>query len=326
MRHTFRRIFNSFVAGLPPWMLRGFFKTFITHQYVAERAGFQVYPKVFYSPLPDPSEIDEARLGERRDLPGIEINLEKSLELLRQLCAFAPELEQFPRNPATHSIEWHHTYPSFDTATLYAMLRHVKPKRYVEVGCGYSTRVSAAAIRRNANDGVMCECTFIEPFPAPHFQRDELPGEFIQRKVQDVPLEIFRRLSAGDVLFIDTSHVIKVQNDVEHELLRILPSLAAGVHVHVHDIMTPYDYPPDWLVGNSPTRGGNNEQYALECLLSGGSDWIVTLPVHYLWRERLEALQQLLPKAVDRPAAFWIRKQSRSRHDSLPIHVTSNFA
>ncbi len=74
------------------------------------------------------------------------------------------------------------------------------------------------------------------------------------------------------MLFIDTSHVIKVQNDVEFELIHLLPSLKSGVIVHVHDIFTPYDYPAEWLIGSGPNRGGNNEQYALECLLSGGTD------------------------------------------------------
>ena len=135
----------------------------------------------------------------------------------------------------------------------------------------------------------------------------KLPGQFIPKKIQQVPLEHFQQLESGDVLFIDTSHVIKVQNDVEYELLHILPSLKLGVIIHIHDIFTPYDYPAEWLIGSGPNYGGNNEQYALECLLSGGSHWEILLPVHLLWREHRQALQTLL-YTEHRPAAFWIRK------------------
>jgi hypothetical protein len=187
------------------------------------------------------------------------------------------------------------------------MLRHLKPKRYIEVGCGYSSRVSAAALKRNEAEGHVCKALFIEPYPPPYLEEMKLPGEFLKEKIENVPLGRFQELEAGDVLFIDTSHVIKVQNDVECELLHVLPSLKAGVNVHVHDIMTPYDYPEEWLVGSGPNRGGNNEQYALECLMSGGGDWEVLLPVHLLWREQRVELGKLV-KSEDRPAAFWMRK------------------
>jgi hypothetical protein len=135
-----------------------------------------------------------------------------------------------------------------------------------------------------------------------------LPGEFIRKKVQQVPVETFQQLEAGDVLFLDTSHVIKSQNDVEYEFLHILPTLKPGVIVHVHDIFTPYDYPEELLIGNGGNRGGSNEQYALECLLSGG-DWEVMLPVHLLWRDYRAQFNQLARMEDEiKPAAFWFRK------------------
>jgi hypothetical protein len=307
MRHFFRRLFNAWVAALPVGVMRGFLKVFVTRPDVAERAGFQVYPKVFYSPLPDPDEVDVAALREKRHLPGVPIDVPKALALAGELARFGAELNQFPRQP-DGGIVWSHTYPSFDTATLYAMLRHLKPRRYIEVGCGYSSRASSAALLRNRDEGVPCEALYIEPFPSAQLRELKLPGEFLQKKVENVPLETFTRLGAGDVLFIDTSHVLKVQNDVEYEFIHVLPSLARGVFVHIHDIMTPYDYPEEWLVGFGPNRGGPNEQYALECLISGGTDWEVVLPVHLLWREHRAALEKLLPGAADRPAAFWIKK------------------
>jgi hypothetical protein len=309
MRHQLRKTFDAVIGAIPTALVKGLLKTFQNHPALAERAGFQVYPRVFYSPFPDPEMIDIQRLREKRLLPGIDIDTAKALALLEDISRFAEEMGQFPRNPADQSIAWSRTYPSFDTATLYGMIRHLKPRHYIEVGCGWSSRVSSAALLQNRNEGVACEALYIEPYPPPHLKEVELPGKFLKERVERVPLDQFQRLEAGDVLFIDTSHVIKVQNDVEHEFLRILPSLPVGVYVHVHDIFTPYDYPEEWLVGESPTRGGNNEQYALECLLSGGTEWEVVLPVYLLWREYKKQLADLLPGAPDRPAAFWIRKQ-----------------
>ena len=308
MRGQLRKLFNAGVGALPPAVARGFLKAFFDHPNYAERAGFQVYPRVFYNPFPDPAEVDVARLQLPRPLPGINLNVPSALRLTRELAAFAGELESFPHDPRTGSVTWSMTYPSFDTAALYTMIRRLKPRRYIEVGCGYSTRTSTAALAKNLAEGHPCESRFIEPFPGPHLKELKLPGELIVKKVEQVPVPLFQKLEDGDLLFIDTSHILKVQNDVEYELLRILPSLQRGVYVHVHDIFTPYDYPVEWLVGDHPNRGANNEQYALECLISGGDTWEVILPVHLLWREHRSALSALWPGAEDRPAAIYLRK------------------
>jgi hypothetical protein len=310
MRLTLRRLFNRLVGLIPPFLMRGFMKVFVSHPEFAERAGFQVYPRVFYSPLPDPAEVDVARLREKRSLPGIDLRVDAALRLLVELVRYSGELDQFPRHQHSGSIAWDHTYPSLDSAALYTMIRHLKPKRYIEVGCGWSSRVSSAALARNQAEGFACQSVFIEPFPSLHLKEVKLPGQFLEQKVQQVPLETFEKLAANDLLFIDTSHVLKVQNDVEYELLHVLPSLQAGVYVHIHDIFTPYDYPGEWLVAGV-NRGGVNEQYALECLLSGGRFWEVILPVHLLWREHTASLDQLFPGTKERPAAFYLRK-SRS--------------
>jgi len=119
---------------------------------------------------------------------------------------------------------------------------------------------------------------------------------------------LFSSLESGDVLFIDTSHVLKLQSDVVYELLRLLPVLKPGVWIHFHDIFTPYDYPEDWLTKSIPLSC--NEQYGLECLLSGGKRYTVELPLYMLWKEQPDVLQKLFPAGKTRPHGFWIRKQS----------------
>jgi hypothetical protein len=311
MRYQIYKLFNFLVGLIPAPLLRRQLRTLHRYAPIADRVGYQVHPQVFYNPFPDPKEVDLEKLKRKRSLPGVDFNLAESRRLLPQLAAYSAEVGTFLKSRPGDIPRWDDTYPVCDTGTLYAMLRHLKPKCYLEVGCGYSSRASAAALRRNAEEGHPCEAAYIEPYPPPYLDELNLPGEFIHKKIEQVPPERFQRLQAGDVLFIDTSHVIKVQNDVEYELIHLLPVLNAGVYVHVHDIMSPYDYPAEWLVGDGPNRGGSNEQYALECLLSGGGDWEVVLPVHLLWREHRDLLRQVVD-SDGRPAAFWIRKVRRT--------------
>ncbi len=307
LRQRLYLLFRHSTGLIPSSWLHHFLKILHARPDITDRVQFNVYPQIFYNPFPEPAQVDLAQLQLRRTLPGIDLNLQNSLALLRELSRFSTEVDRFLKGRPGDSSRWDMTYPVCDSSTLYAMLRHLKPKRYIEVGCGYSSRCSAAALALNVQDGHPCQSTFIEPYPPPYLTEMNLPGEFLQQKIEQIPLERFQQLAAGDVLFIDTSHVIKTQNDVEYELLHILPLLQPGVVVHVHDIFTPYDYPEEWLVGTGPNRGGNNEQYALECLLSGGDDWEVTLPVHLLWREHRPLLNQLVD-SDGRPAAFWMTK------------------
>ena len=282
---------------------------------VADRAGFSVFPLCFYNPFPEPSQIDVEKLKARRALPGIDFALPRALGLLRDLSKFSHEMAEFLGNRSGDLKHWETTFSLNDSAVLYGMLRQLKPKRYIEVGCGYSSRCSVAALSRNHQEGSDCKSLFIEPYPPPYLAETSLPGEFLRKKIQDAPLDCFAKLEAGDVLFIDTSHVIKTQNDVEHELLNILPILSPGVIVHIHDIFTPYDYPADWVLGAAPSRCGNNEQYAVECVLSGNDSWEVILPLHLLWVEHRKSLRDATG-VDDRPGGFWFRKVKQVRVSS----------
>jgi Methyltransferase domain len=307
IRYYFYLFLNWLMRLVPPPLMNRFLRALHRQPELPRRAGYTVYPLTFYNPFPDPAQVDLARLRQPRQLPGINLDVPDALKLVAQLSAYAAEADQFLKSRTGDLKFWTRTYASVDSAALFAMLRHLRPRRYIEVGCGFSSRVSAAALRRNESDGHPCQALFIEPYPPKHLAELNLPGEFLQQKVEQVPLERFQALDAGDVLFIDTSHVIKVQNDVEFELLHVLPSLKPGVIVHIHDIFTPYDYPGEWLVGDGTNLGGANEQYALECLLSGGRDWQVTLPLFLLWQDHRAALNALV-NSDERPAAFWIRK------------------
>lgn len=150
-------------------------------------------------------------------------------------------------------------FPRLDAAAAYALVRTRRPGRVVEIGSGHSTRFLARAV---ADGGLATKITAIDPAP-----RAALAGpavEWRRELVQSTPLDLFAALTAGDVLFIDSSHVLVPGSDVDHLFNRVLPSLPRGVLVHVHDVFLPDDYPEAWR------WRGYNEQLVLPALILGG--------------------------------------------------------
>jgi hypothetical protein len=307
MKAYLRKKFDFLFGMAPRFLHTGLLKSYANQPELTLRSGFRCFPQVFYSPLVNPAEIDTSKLGEKRDLPGIEIDMNKVAEWVEKIAVYAPEFRWAPRDEVTGLVPWAETYTTLDSVCLYCLLRYLKPRRYIEVGCGVSSGVSSEALRANEREGVKAEAFYIEPYPGPRLEGVDLYGELLVKKVEEVPLDFFRQLAADDVLFIDTSHVLKCQNDVEWELLHILPSLNPGVMIHIHDIYTPYEQPGEWLLGRY-APGAVNEQYAVEALLSGGSRFEVCLPLHLMGREYPGLVEQLLGRPVDRGQAFWIRK------------------
>jgi hypothetical protein len=308
-RYYARRVANFLIGLLPPKQLAFFLRSFETIQDKAEAAGYNVFPRRYDSPFPSEKEIDWNQLQVRRALPAINFDLDQADRLLRLLARYCEELSSIPYARTPASLFWfdNETFTDFDAAVLHGMLRHLKPKRYIELGCGLSSFISSRALKRNAEEGHVCEAIYADPAPQRDVSQLVAYGQMVYRPVQQLPTAMFADLKAGDVLFIDTSHVVKLQSDVVDELVRILPSLNPGTWIHFHDIFTPYDYPEDWL--KRPLRLSCNEQYALECLLSGGDRYKVQLPLYMLWKERRDALQRLLSVGKTRPHGFWITKE-----------------
>lgn len=295
-------------SWIPVWLLRAFFKSFDMRPDLAEAAGYNVIEKTFYTPIPDVRMIDFARIRARRELSGIDLNYAGAAETLARLAPLGRELDSVPDHKTPGTPFWfdNGSFTDFDAAVLYTLLRDLKPRRYIEVGCGFSSLVSAVALEKNIQEGHPCRATYIDPEPRLDLRARLSFAELRLAPVQNVPVEVFRELEAGDVLFIDTSHVLKLQGDVEYELVHILPALRAGVWVHIHDIFTPYDYPEDWLT--TRIRFVGNEQYAVECLLSGGGRFRVELPLYGLWKDQRTALQKFFPRGQTRPQSLWIRR------------------
>jgi hypothetical protein len=267
-----------------------------------------VYPirDHYYEPLFKPSGPG-SRAGPRA-LPGLDLNAAEQLEILSRFDS-AGELAEFPAE-ATGRDEFHFGNVHFgpgDAEYLYSFVRSVRPRRIVEVGSGYSSLMAKAAIDRNRADGGGddCELTCIEPFEAPWLERSGL--RVVRERVEDAPPELFESLSAGDILFIDSSHVIRPDGDVLTLFLERLPQLASGVYVHVHDIFIPRDYPPEWL--EKDVRFWN-EQYLLEAFLSHNSAFRVIGALNYLKHHHFDALAPKFPVLAKHPdhepGSFWM--------------------
>jgi hypothetical protein len=305
IRLLIRNLTNSLVHLVPRAGWIHLLKSLAAQRKLQDRLRFHVLPYRYDSPIPLADELDLARLKQPRLLPGVRFDEDKILPLLDQLQPFAEEFGNRPLARVPDADFWfrNNSYEDLDAITLYSMVRQVKPRRIIEVGCGHSSRVMSIAARRNAAEGRPAECSFIEPYPSELLKSYALAGPLIEKRVEHVPLETFQQLQPGDILFIDTSHVVKAQNDCCYELLTLIPSLPAGVYVHVHDIFTPFDYPEEWLLGQYYF----NEQYALECLLTHNPRLEVILPVYWLNEMHRTRMLRLFAKATVRPAAFWMQ-------------------
>jgi predicted O-methyltransferase YrrM len=221
-------------------------------------------PGAFYSPVVDAGalvvEPERSRVwpADPADPPGIDLRGTAQLELLAAIGQHP--FDWSVERPGPSYDPTNDQFPPHDAAVLYGLLRTLRPARMVEVGSGWSTTVAAAAIH-DGDLGTALTC--IEPYPRDFLHRQ--PGiELRQEKVEHTPLAVFDALEAGDVCFIDSSHVAKTGSDVVHLFSQVLPRLADGVVVHVHDIFLPEDYPEGWV-----RHGFNwNEQYLLQAYLT----------------------------------------------------------
>lgn len=225
----------------------------------------------YYSPIVDPAfaapyvgKIDP----NQKALPGIRIDDEAMVALWR---SFDPYLEKrpFPIEQTDGHRYWfaNRAYAFNDGTALYCMLRHLNPKRIIEVGSGYSSACTLETAERFLDKDI--ELTFIDPRPKLlqelfSVAEPKRKVEIIGSIVQDIPLKTFDVLEANDVLFIDSTHVMKTASDVNYEFLEILPRLKSGVVVHIHDIFWPFEYPTRWSIEDNRSW---NEIYALRAFL-----------------------------------------------------------
>lgn len=275
---------------------------------VLKRIGVLPVRNHYYEPYVDVTAL-RSPLNEPRVLPGIDWNVGGQLRLLSELN-FATELHDLATAAGTYAFRFDNgSFESGDAEFLYQIIRARKPRRVIEVGSGHSTRIAGRALRMNQQEsaGYTFEHICIEPYENPWLE--SLAVQVLRQKVEDVDAAVFAKLLADDLLFIDSSHVIRPQGDVLAEYLRILPLLMPGVIVQVHDIFSPRDYLHEWVADNQWLW---NEQYLLEAFLTENPSWEIIGALNFLHHEHRAQLQQVCPYLTpDRePGSFYMRKRT----------------
>lgn len=249
-------------------------------------------------------------LSEIRSLPGVDLNIPEQLELLR-LFTFQKDLQELPlcQGDSPGFFYQNQLFESGDSEFLFNMIRHFKPVNIVEIGGGYSTLMAEYAIHKNVSqdDKYSCSHTCIEPYERPWLE--DSGANVIRSKVELIDRDFFQVLGPNDILFIDSSHVIRPQGDVLFEFLELIGSLRSGVFVHVHDIFTPRDYPEKWVIDYGMLW---NEQYLLEAFLSFNENFKVIGSLNHLWHNHRDCLINACPMLTvqinPEPSSFWIVK------------------
>jgi hypothetical protein len=278
---------------------------------IADQWGHHIRPIHYYEPLPDFRHITVADATRRRLPASIDFDLPSQRALQSHLGAtFGAEAQAL--QSGADGFDFRNGYfEGLDAAIYYALIRHLKPRRIIEIGSGYSTRIAARAVERNRADGSAAELVCIEPFPQPRLTDARLPITLVRERVEQIGFERFDDLQANDVLFIDSSHVATFGGDVCREFLDILPRLHRGVWIHVHDVFFPHDYPAQWLIER---RLAWNEQYLLEAFLAFNAAFKPACALHWLWLDHGDELRASWPVSIvdaggtQGPASFWMTR------------------
>lgn len=240
----------------------------------------------------------------------IDLNIEYQRLQLRNFKQYFTDYQAalLVGNPKLRYTEENDMFSLPDALLLHSIIRKYKPKRIIEIGSGYSTFVTLDTVEYFMEEG--CSVTCIEPYPDRLFSRlradDRKKVAIYEQFVQSVPLEIFQELEAGDILFIDSSHVAKMGADVLWEYFHILPCLNPGVIIHIHDLFYPFIYPLSWI------RQGRayNEAFIVRALLMNSSQYEILIwndmMIGGYYEEYLENWNREYPPYG---GSLWIRKR-----------------
>jgi hypothetical protein len=228
-------------------------------------------PEHFYSPIPNASEVQKhfaAIEGQQVvEIPGINLNAAEQESWLDTVARYYQE-QHFPTTQTVgHRYYFQNDmFLESDALFLYGMLRAIQPARVIEVGSGFSSALMLDTNERHLQSSA--QFTFIDPYPQRLLRlltnRDRQSATVISKPVQDVSDSPWKSLQSGDILFVDSSHVSKCGSDVNFLFNEVIPCLADGVYVHIHDISYPFEYPKYWL---TDLKWAWNEAYVLRAFL-----------------------------------------------------------
>lgn len=282
--------------------------------HVWQRLGFHVVPNHFYYPVPDTSRLSETLWRGAGSLPGVDLHEDSQQELLGRVLTYREEYEDIPRGLTDDPRKFHldnGMFTSVDAEILYAFIRMFRPRKMLEVGGGFSTLLSAQALQMNQNENPNEELSLVTVDPyadaAKHAGLPDL-ARLTVRPVQELELSFFEALQENDMLFIDSSHVLKLGSDVQYLFNEVIPRVKKGVLIHFHDIFLPAEYPRAWI---KKELRFYNEQYLLQAFLSFNSAFRVIWAGSYMHLSHprtLEAAFSSYDASHTWPGSLWIQR------------------
>jgi predicted O-methyltransferase YrrM len=279
-----------------------------------EKLGIHITPDHFYSTIPNVSNLDESLWEKSLEVPGIDFNYAKQIDLISYLSKkYRKEFEKNILNEKTSEdyYPFNEGFSGVDGEMLYYMVRHLKPSRIIEIGSGFSTLLLKKSLHINLIEDQRNTYTLktIDPYPNKILKniKDKDSFEIIPEKVQEIPLSEFNILKENDLLFIDSSHVLKIGSDVQYEYLEIIPGLNRGVITHCHDIFMPSEYPGHWV---KKEHRFWNEQYLLQAFLSFNREFKIIWAGSYMHLKNPDILNDnfILYKDASWPLSFYFKR------------------
>lgn len=271
------------------------------------------YPGHYYSTIVNVDEIDQNQERiwsnvQKEDIEGIPLFSSDQIEIGKQFSNFYNEIP-FKDEKQSHIRYYFDNgyYRHTDGIVLYSILRFTKPKRIIEIGSGFSSAVMLDV--NNLFFDTTIQLTFIEPYPTRLksllTEKDNQNITILQSKVQEVDLSLFKTLEAGDILFIDSTHVSKCDSDLNRILFEILPLIKKGVYIHFHDIFYPFEYPKEWVL-----KGYNwNENYILRAFLMHNEKYKIIFFSHYMHLHHPEVFKEMPAAYNDFGGSLWLQKK-----------------
>lgn len=271
----------------------------------------------YYQPIPVLSDLDERDIWNKKsNLSGINFEPSRYISFLKSIGENYGKECRWPLEKTDDQFTFYTDNGSFSygcASALHCMIRCYKPMRFIEIGSGMSSLVILEALSKNSKSttDVKPEYIIIDPYPNDTIKQLSPQVTIIHEKVEKIDVSIFQKLGKNDILFIDSSHVIKIGGDVNYLILDVLPVLKPGVIIHFHDIPLPYEY-PEIYAKNANFRVFWTEAYFLQAFLCFNKEFEILLPMAYLMKEHMDIFKDTFKdypkKKFSNSGSFWIKK------------------
>ena len=278
----------------------------------AQKIGYHILPIHYYSPIPDIRKLPPEIFERDSDLIGLDMNDDLQIDFLKNV--FPKYLHEYNNFPEVSDNDYFFSFNnanivSFDVEVVHSFIREFKPKKIFEIGSGSTTLILGNALSLNCNNGLL---TAHDPYPGGNVRSGKIPGlhELDIRKAEEIEPSYFLQLEENDVLFIDSTHVVRIGGDVLHLYLDVIPRLKKGVLIHIHDILFPKEYFKDWVLKN---RYFWSEMYLLQGFLAFNNAFEILwcgsyMHCKYNQKELKKVFPHYNPK-INFPGSLWIRKK-----------------